>query len=445
MFNRSIGRWSLTALIINCIIGAGIFGVPGELMATMGRASPAVMVVAGLLMSTILLCFAEVGSRFSEAGGVYLYARTAFGSFVGLQVGWFWFLAVLGGAAANLNLFVAHLSGLAPWAAHGWQRLLVLTVLLLIPAAVNFAGTRRGAFLSNGLTVAKLLPLIVLIALGVIRFSGHAELATISELTRPGWAAWVNSLLLLVFVYGGFEDAMTTSGEVRNPHRNVPLALITGLAVCMAIYSLLQFTVVATLGSAPSERPLAAVAQTLLGRGGALFVEMAAMMSTYGWLSASMLNVPRFLFSMAAHREFPRAFGRLHARFGTPYISLLAFTTLAWLLGVTRSFRWCVELSAGAGIVFYVTVCAALPRLRRIPRLAAGLRLPFGPVCSVVGVAICLVLVTQLEAKQWLLMLFTALIAAANWGWVRRRQPALTAGQPVAILPSDPPQPRELL
>jgi len=299
---RSIGRWSLTALIINCIIGSGIFGVPGELMATVGRASPIVMVVAGLLMAVILLSFAEVGSQFSEAGGVYLYARTAFGRLAGLQVGWFWFLSTLGGAGTNANLFVQHLSGFAPRAGQGWPRALVLGVLLLIPAVINYAGTRKGTFLSNGFTLAKLLPLALLILVGSLRFSGHAQLATFAELTAPGWAAWVNGLLLLSFAYSGFEDPLTTTGEVREPKRNIPLALLTGLGVCIAVYALIQFVVVATLSPGQTERPLAGVAQVLLGRGGAWFVELAAMISTYGWLSACMLNTPRYLFAMAAHR-----------------------------------------------------------------------------------------------------------------------------------------------
>src|SRR5436190_8737951 len=119
-FVRSIGRWTLTALMINCIIGSGIFGVPEPLIATLGRASPIAMIVAGLCMGVIVACFTEIGSQFSEPGGVYLYARTAFGRFAGLQVSWFWFLSTLAGAAAAANLFVEYVGGFAPGVAHGW-------------------------------------------------------------------------------------------------------------------------------------------------------------------------------------------------------------------------------------------------------------------------------------------------------------------------------------
>jgi len=442
---RSIGRWSLTALVINCIIGSGIFGVPGVLMGMTGRASPIVMVVAGLLMAVILFCYAEVGSQFSDAGGVYLYSRTAFGKFVGLQVGWFWLLSTLGGAGTNANLFVNHLAGFAPWAGQGWPRALVLAGLLLLLAAINYAGTRKGTILSNGFTLAKLLPLVLLIVFGSIHFGRHPQLVTVSDLTAPGWAGWVNGLLLLLFAYSGFEDPLTTAGEVRNPRRNIPLALITGLGVCIAVYTLIQFVVVATLSPGQTERPLAAVAQFLLGRGAAWFVEVAAMISSYGWLSAFMLNTPRYLFAISAHREFPALFGRLHPRFGTPHISIMVVTVLGWLLAVTGSFQWCLVLSAGASIIYYAAVCAAVTRLRRLQPAAAGLRLPFGMFFSLLGIAICLVLLTQLHLREALFMGVTALVAAANWCWVRRRGTDATPESQPAPLPNHSPAPRPTL
>jgi len=418
---RAIGRWSFTALIVNSIIGSGIFGIPGVLMVTTGRASPIVMLAAGLLMAVILLCYAEVSSQFSEAGGVYLYARTAFGKFAGLQVGWFWFLSTLGGAGTNTNLFIDHLSAFAPWAGQGWPRALALAGLLLIPAIINYAGTRKGAILSNVFTLAKLLPLLLLIAFGSIRFSQHPQLVTAAELTAPGWAGWVNGLLMLCFTYSGFEDSLATAGEVRDARRNIPLALITAMGLCIAIYTLIQFVVAATLSPGQTERPLAAVAQVLFGRAGAWFVEVAAMISTYGWLSASLLNTPRYLFAMAEHREFPAIFGRLHARFGTPHVSIGVAAALAWVLAVTGSFHWCLVLSAGASIVYYAIVCAALWRLRRLQPAAAGFRLPFGKLFSSAGVVISVVLLTQLRTREALFMLVTALIAGANWWWARRR------------------------
>jgi len=418
-FVRSIGRWTLTALIINCIIGSGIFGVPEPLIASVGRASPIAMIIAGLCMAIIVACFTEVGSQFSEPGGVYLYARTAFGRFAGLQVGWFWFLSTVASAAAAANLFVEYLAGFAPAVAQGWARLLVITVMILLPALANYRGVRQGALLSSTFTLAKLLPLSVLILLGLIHFSRHAEIVTLSEITGPGWMAWANALVLLYFIYSGFEDAMIPAGEIKNPQRTIPMALVIGMGICMVVYTLIQFLVVATLGTTAPERPLAAAAAVLIGNGGERFVEIAAMISAYGWLSGSMLNAPRLLFSMADRRELPVLFGKLHPRFNTPHFSVITFAVLAWLLALTGTFRWAVVLSAGAAMIFDGVVCAALPRLRRIQPQASGFRLPFGGIFSLLGMVICVVLLSRMELRQVLLMGITALIAAANWWWAR--------------------------
>lgn len=301
----------------------------------------------------------------------------------------------------------------------------MLAGLLLLPAAINYAGTRKGALLSNVLTVAKLMPLLLLTLFGLIRFGHEPQLVTLGQLTAPGWSGWLSGLLLLLFTYSGFEDSLTTTGEVRESRRNVPLALITGLGGCIAIYTLIQFVVVATLSPDQTERPLAAVAQVLLGRAGAWFVEIAAMISTYGWLSGFMLNTPRYLFAIAEHREFPAIFGRLHPRFGTPHISIFIITGLAWLLAATNSSQWCLVLSAGASIIYFAAVCAALPRLRRLQPSAARFRLPFGPLFSLLGIGISLVLLTQLHVREVWFMTLTALVAGLNWLWVCRRSTAV--------------------
>jgi len=420
-FVRSIGRWTLTALMINCIIGSGIFEVPGQVTAEVGLAGPIAMIVAGLSMCIIVACFAEVGSQFSEPGGVYLYARTAFGRFAGLQVGWFWFLSTVASAAAAANLLVDYFAAFVPAAAHGWPRLLAITAMILVPALANYRGVRQGALLSNIFTVAKLLPLALLIVLGLIRFSRHAELVPLAEITAPGWRAWANALVLLFFIYSGYEDSMIPAGEVKDPRRTIPISLVMAMGACMTVYTLVQFLVVATTGTSATNRPLAAAAAVLMGHGGRMFVEIAAMISAYGWLSASMLNAPRLLFSMADRRESFSLFGKLHPRFNTPHVSVVTFASLSWLLALTGTFHWAVVLSAGAAMIFDGAVCAALLRLRRIQPEAVLFRLPLGPAFSVLGIVICLVLLSRMELKQVLLIGITAIIAAANWWWARRR------------------------
>ncbi len=432
-FVRSIGRWGLVFLTVNCIIGSGIFGVPGVLIGMVGRASPLAMMAAGLGMAIIVSCYAEVASQFPEPGGSYLYAHRAFGSFAGMQVGWFDGLSIVGGTAANANLFVIYMAGLAPGVAHGWPRMLVITVLILVPAAANYIGVRSGSNLSSALTLAKLIPLAALIALGLTHFTRNFQVIHASEIAAPGWRTWFDALLLLVFSYSGCEDAVKPMGEVRDPRRNIPLALIAGITLCIAVYTLLQFVVAANIGPAQAERPLAAAAALLIGKGGPEFIEIAAMISTYGYISACLLGAPRLFYSLAAQGEFPAVFGRMSRRFNTPHVSILLFAAMAWLLATTGTFRWTLAISAASSIVMYAVVCAALLRLRRLEPGAPGFHLPGGRALAITGIVIALLLLSRLERRELLLMSVTAAIAAGNWWWVKHRRSS-PAAAPAAVV-----------
>jgi APA family basic amino acid/polyamine antiporter len=421
-FVRAIGRWTMTALVINGIIGSGIFGLPSELNRLLGRASPISMVVGGVAISIIAACLAEVASQFSQPGGAYLYARTAFGRFAGMQVGWFSLLAPIGGSAANASLFMIYLSGFLPWAGRGWVRVLLLAVLISVPTIANYVGVHNGAKLSNFLTVAKLLPLALIIGLGLLRFSRHFEMIHRTEITRPGLAPWLTALLLLSFAYGGFENALIPTGEVKNPRQTIPFSLLMGLLGCILIYALVQFVTVATIGTSPSNRPLADTASVLIGNHGALFVSIAVMISTYGWVSGGILNIPRLACSLAQQGDAPLLFGKLHPRFNTPAFAIVSYASLAWLLAATGAYLWIVALTAGAHTMIYLASCAALIRLRRQGGGSHGLRIPFGQGFALIAIVICLAVLTRLHASEVLLMGITTLIATANWWWAKQRE-----------------------
>jgi len=412
----------MTALVINGIIGGGIFGLPSELIRLLGRASPIAMIVAAVAMCVITACFVEVASRFSEPGGAYLYVHTAFGRFAGIQVGWFSLLGLIATGATMARLFVAYLAAILPWLGRGWAQISVMTVMIAIPAIANYLGVRNGANLSNFLTVTKLLPLSVLIALGLLNFSRHPQMIHTVEITSPGFAAWLNALLLLLFLYGGWQDALLPLGEVKEPHRTVPLSLGAGLLVTSVIYILVQFIVVTTIGTVGTDRPLAATAAVFMGRGGALFVSLTVMISTYGWLSGNVVNAPRLLYSLSAKGDFPKFFSSLHPRYNSPAKAIAVYALLAWVFAVTGTYLWLVVLTAGASAISYAGVCTALMKLRRMNPNAAALRLPLGPVFSVMGISISLLLLTRLERRQALLLGITTLFATTNWWWAKRRE-----------------------
>jgi basic amino acid/polyamine antiporter, APA family len=425
-FVRSIGRWAMTALVINSILGSGIFALPGELNTLLGRESPFAVIFAAMAVAVIMACVAEVASQFSEPGGAYLYTRTAFGRFVGMQIGWFFLLAVIGGVAVCANVFVTYLGALLSWRPGAWERGLTMAFLIAIPTAANYCGVRSGANLSSVITVAKLLPLSLLIGFGVAHFAHKPQIIEASEIASPRWSNWVRAVVLLVFPFAGWEESLIPTAEIREPRRTIPVALGIGLITCAAVYTLLQFITVATVGPNATERPLAQTASVLLGSGGATLVSLAIMLASYGYISANLLNDPRLVYSLAAEGDFPSVLAKMHPRFHTPAVAIVVYAFTGWVLAVSGTFQFVLALSAAATVVYYAGMCASLIRLRRLQASADAFRIPFGPVLSIAAIFIALGLITGLKARELLLMGITALIASANWIWVRSARKRLT-------------------
>ena len=415
---RAIGRWSLAALVINSIIGSGIFVLPADVARLIGSASPWAVLVAGAAAGVIMACCAEVASQFSQAGGPYLHTRVAFGRLVGIEMGWMLWLVRLAAPAATANLFVIYCGEFWPHATRPLPRFLILTLLYGILTFINYRGVRASTQVSNVFTVAKLVPLfLVAIAGTVYLLAGHGVAILTIGADRN---AWQKAALLLVFAYGGFETALTPLSEAKNPRRDAVFALFTGLITCTVLYTAIQWVVIGVLPDpAHSERPLADVARLALGPGGAAFVTVGALISVYGYLSANILGVPRITFALAENGDFPAIFSAIHPRFRTPYFSILAFALLSWLLALLGTFTWNATLSAVARLLYYGLVCAALPVLRRKQPGAALYRLPGGTFFGVLGAGICLALITGVNLSGSLILLATAAVALVNWLVVR--------------------------
>ena len=415
---RVIGRWSLAALIVNCIIGSGVFGLPSVLAQMAGRASILGVVLAGAAVGVVMACFAEVASRFTETGGPYLYAREAFGRFMGIQVAWLVWFVRLTACAANANLFVTYLGEFWAGATQPLAKLMVLTVLIGMLAAINFRGVRAGTDVSTAFTVAKLA------ALGVVCVAGAFYLVAAhrivpAETASPPAGSWLQAIVLLIFAYGGFEAALISTGEARDPRRDVPFGLFAALVTCTVIYGLIQWVVVGVLPDpGHSQRPLADVARIVLGRGGAALIAVGALVSVYGYLSGNILATPRITFALAERGDFPPLFALVHQRFRTPYFSIFVFALLVWALALLGSFTWNVTLSAGSRLFYYGVVCAALPALRR-KQGPAVFQLPGGTWIALLGVLICVGLLTGINYSKSLILLAAVAVALLNWALVR--------------------------
>jgi amino acid transporter len=358
---RGIRRWDLVALTVNIIVGAGIFGLPSKIYGLTGAWSVLAYLACAVLTTLIILCFAEVGSRFAETGGPYLYARVAFGPVIGFEVGWLLWLARLTGFAALCNLLLAYLSLFWPAAGFGWTRALVISGVVIALATVNVIGVREAALVSNLFTVGKIAPLLLFVVAGLF-FLSPESFATHAP---PGLGDFSRAVLLLVFAFSGFEMAVIPTGEIRDPQHNIAFALLTATGVVALLYLMIQVVCIGTLpGLADSERPLVDASSRFLGGSGASIISMGAVISITGTLNSIMLAGPRLLFAMAEQGQLPRPLAATHRRFRTPHIAILISAAVMLVLTLQGTFMSALTISTVIRLLAYIATCISLPVLR---------------------------------------------------------------------------------
>jgi APA family basic amino acid/polyamine antiporter len=348
-------------------------------------------------MALVVACFAEAGSRCEETGGPYLYAREAFGAFPGFLVGWMFLLTRLVATAAIANAFVDYLGYLAPALAVGVGRFVAITAAIGGLAVLNVIGVRGASYTVNFLTVAKLVPLAIFVVVGLC-FVDRGRVA----IHLPELGSLRQAALLLVFAYGGFENANVPTEEAVNPRRHLPVALLVTIGAVTVLYELIQIVAQGTLPDlASSKTPLAAAASAVMGAPGGLLLTAAAVASTLGSISAVILVGPRILFAFARHGVLPAALADVHPRFRSPHRAVLAFSVLTWAIALWGGFAELAALSAVARLVFSASTCAAVPVLRWRQRdTAAVFQLPGGPAIPVLAVVLSLWLLTGLNQTQ---------------------------------------------
>jgi APA family basic amino acid/polyamine antiporter len=417
---RTIGRASLTALMINSIIGSGIFGLPSVVSAHLGRRAPIAYFIAGLGMAIVAGTLSEVASQFHESGGPYLYARETQGRFIGIQIAWLTWLSRLAAGSGTANLFTTYLGQIFPQATEPVNRAVILTTLVGVLAIFNYIGVKSGARVSDFFTVTKVLLLVIFIAAGLVWVKLHGSVTPAPLPHAVEVADWLEATLVLVYAYGGFEAVLLATGEMRDPRRDAPFALLTGLAVVAAIYSLIQVVVSGTLADpASTQKPLADSAFHIFGAGAAAAVSLGALISIYGYLSANMLHTPRLTFALAERGDFPALFARIHTKFNTPYISILLYTSLLFAFTLWGNFRWNITLSAIARLFTYSSIAVALLQLRRRQPHANAFRLPAGKFMAVIAIVFCVVLFLRAPLSNSSAVVATVILAAINFAVVR--------------------------
>ncbi len=394
---RAVGVGGLILFCINAVVGSGVFLLPSESYKLLGAFSLWAPLIFAVPVFILVLCFAEAASHFSEPGGAYLYARTAFGDFIGFETGWMNWLARVTSLASLTNGFVVSLARLFPALGQGAARATIIVGSILILAAIHFVGVRYGAASIYVFTWGKLLPLIAFIVVALIAFPHNPVPAS---LQLPGAGTdWSAAALFMLFAYAGFENLGVPAGEYRNPRKDLPIALLLGTLAIAALYVLAQLGAMAALPDlSKTQTPIADAAAALIGPIGAILVTLGALMSMAGTNSGTVLEGSRMVYALSLDRPRMRAISYVHPRFRTPTVAIVIHVTVATILALGGSFAQLAMLSAVARLTTYLFTCAALPRLRR---LNEGFRTP-GLIVPILGTLISLLLFFTLNRFNFL-------------------------------------------
>jgi amino acid transporter len=412
-FLRAVSRWEIVALSVNGVVGSGVYLVlPVATAQLLGPASVWAIPAGGLAVLLIVLCFAEAGSRFDQPGGAYLYARAAFGDFVGFQVGWMTWLARVAAVASLTVFFGRVLAYFWPAAGRGWGLALTIGLQLFLLTWINVVGVRSGARTTVVLTILKLLPLLVLVGAGLFA----VDWSRVFPVPVPDSRNFGQAALLVLYAYSGFETVSAPAGEFQDPQRNLPFALITQLVTVTALYTLVQLVAIGTVADLGlAKTPLSDAGRILMGPAGGLLLTLGAAISVLGTNNGMILSGPRFLYALADGGGLPRVFAKIHPRFRTPYVAILTQGACVLALIATDALLHAIRpgafgvaeelalISIIARLVSYLGTCLAVPVLRRrLPDTPKTLRLPGGPAIPIAASLICLFLVAAVERRVFL-------------------------------------------
>ncbi|WP_370539314.1 APC family permease [Algoriphagus sp. AK58] len=419
---RNLGLWGIWMLVVNGLIGAGIFGLPSGAAALAGEYSVLVYAFCALLILPVILCFAELGSYFRGTGGPIRYGTLAFGPFVGFQGGWLYYLARLISFSANTVLLTDSIAYFIAGAGEGTGRLISLALICIGLSVINVLGSVESIRSMTLFTVIKFAVLILLPVGGFILLGPSvipdfdSPLPPVSDL---GAAA-----LLLIYAFVGFEGAVVPAGEAKRPERDMPLGLLLGLAVVAVLYMLIQVVSQAAVPTiAESKTPLLEVSATLFGSPGAVILMIGVAASVIANLISSMFSATRVTYALSLEKSLPRWFGEVHPKFLTPANSVIFFGLAAFFLSAFGSFTALAAMTVLSRLFLFIMSCAAIPKLRPQFRGEGRFILKGGYLIPVLGIMACLWLMMQVSERSiWMTAIFVGI--GTGLYWVGKKQKA---------------------
>ncbi|WP_099192410.1 APC family permease [Tepidibacter mesophilus] len=401
---KKFGFWSIVLLGINAIIGSGIFLLPNKAMSIIGPASMWVILFDMLLVVSIALCFAEVGGMFKKNGGPYVYAKEAFGDFIGFEVGFMkWAISIIAWAAMSVA-FTTALGNIFPQTQDPTIKNAIILTILIGLGALNILGVNISKMMNNIITLGKLIPLIMFVVVGIFFIKGSNFTPMFPSGTYEA-GTFGSSALLIFYAFTGFESIAVAAEDMENPQKNIPKAIITVLAIVSVFYLLIQAVSIGVLGTdlANTATPVADAAKIFLGPVGGAIVTAGTLISIGGINIAASFITPRSGVALAEDGLIPKVIAK-NGRFGTPTLAIVITVGLAIPLALSGSFAKLAAISVVSRFAQYVPTCLAVIVLRKKrPDLQSTFRVPFGSVIPVIAVAVSGWLLTQttMEKIMW--------------------------------------------
>lgn len=401
---NKLGFWSIVLLGINSIIGSGIFLLPNKAYSLVGTGSIFVILFDMVLVLSIALCFAEAGGMFKRNGGPYIYAKEAFGEFVGFEVGFMkWAIAIIAWAAMAAG-FVQALGEIWEPAKNTLTKDIIITILICSLGVVNIFGVKISKLLNNIITLGKLIPLIIFIAIGIFFIKG-ANFQPINIFSSATEVNFAPAALLMFYAFTGFESIAVAAEDMSNPEKDLPIATITVMLIVSIFYILILVVSIGVLGRdlSTSLTPIAQAAGKFMGEAGSLLITAGTLISIGGINIAASFVTPRCGVALAEDGILPRIIAK-NGRYGTPTVAIVITVVLALIIALSGSFVKLAAISVISRFVQYLPTCLAIPVLRKKrPDLVRTFRVPFGPIIPIFAIIVSCWLVYNSDLEKILI------------------------------------------
>ena len=363
LLSRELGTRQLAATIFNYTVGSGIFVLPAFAVLQLGSAAPMAYVACAIIIGLVVLCFAEAGSRVSATGGPYAYVETALGPMWGFVAGCLVLATGTSAAAGVSSVLARSILTLTPGASI-WVNRALIVLLVSTLVAINYRGVRTGARVIEAVTLAKLLPLLAFVGIGVF----FIEPSNLVWTAVPEASAVLGTAGIVIFAFSGIEGSLIPSGEVKNPSKTVPRAAFLALGAATLLYLAIQFVALGVLGTALGEdrtTPLASAADAVVGPIGRTVLVVGAVISMFGYLSANVLSEPRGLFAMSRDGFLPRLLTTVHPGFHTPHIAIIVYGVVVACIALSGTYETLTIFANLSALMLYFLCAIAAYVLRK--------------------------------------------------------------------------------